>query len=171
MNRTNPAVVHTVQPTPSICWATCVLMAMVVKRNNAIQTRDWTAQSIVDRVFYGFQDHGAAPRLTKAALEAYGATNVTYTNGPAPWATITTSITNNRPLLVHYRWAGSGSHCMLIGGWEEQAGKVGFNWVTLHDPLQAAEQRVFYDRLSRGNYDIDGHRGEGNTWYAHTTFD
>jgi Papain-like cysteine protease AvrRpt2 len=81
MNRTVPAVTHVQQPDTKLCWATCVLMAMVVKRNSTEQTRDWTPQKIVERFAYDYVNKGMNARATKAALENYGATNVTITDG------------------------------------------------------------------------------------------
>ena len=167
MQRTNPAVRQIQQPDTKICWATCVLMAIEVKRGRV--NPDITPESIVDREMGQRLNIGGFDYHTKVALESYGASNVQIFQGPAPWATIQHEIGRNRPIIISYKWAGSGGHQMVIGGWEVGASNI--EWVALNDPLQTIEKRINYDRLVRGNYDPDGHRGEGNTWARYYTFD
>jgi hypothetical protein len=169
MTRTNPAVRQVQQPESMLCWATCVLMAIEVKRNKV--NPDITPEKIIEKQMSAKINKGGFDYHTKVALEDYGAKNVTIAKGPAAWDAIKAEIGRNRPVILSYVWAGPGAagHQMVIGGWEEDAN--GFPWVALYDPLQTVERRVNYDCLVRGNYDPDGFRGEGNKWVSYYTFD
>jgi hypothetical protein len=142
-------------------------MAIEVKRGRV--NNDITPETIVNRAIYDESNVPARRYLVKSSLENFGATNVQIIVGPAPWATVKAEIARNRPIIVFYQWAGSGAHFMVIGGWEEAQGNI--NWVALDDPLRPQEARISYDRLVNGAYDIDGYRGEGNTWHSYITFD
>jgi hypothetical protein len=120
---------------------------------------DITQQRILERE--GLANLGAYDYQLKTGLESYG---VFYekADGIALWDDIMDEVARNRPIIIFYQWAGGlDGHFMVIGGWEFVKP---IRWVYLHDPLEAAEKRVSYDRLVAGNYAPGGHREEGGTW-------
>jgi len=172
MKETNPAVTHITQPESDLCWATCILMMRnVLKEVNP----DHTPQTISARSFYRDRSDaniGGADIVIKAAIEDWvsGVGKCGYHARSFTWDEVKQAIDSNKPILVGYGWSKGGGHAMVIGGYEAKGGGD-WGFVRLFDPLRKEYKDISYDRLVKGDYDLENWPGAGKghawdaTWY------